>query len=110
MTHDFQKDKEILQHMLQIESLRYLGVLGPRRRTKRLLQDRPKLKSRTFKRRTTIPDHLRSPVGLPIGADGPDEIAISILADLILTRKGHTAEKRTTNGSTSSNRHLYSSP
>lgn len=109
MTHDFQKDKEILQHMLQIESLRYLGVLGPRRRTKRLLQDQPKLKSRTFKRRTTIPDHLRSPVGLPIGADGPDEIAISILAELILTKQGNSAEKGSSNGSTSSNRHLFSS-
>lgn len=72
MTHNFQKDQEILKTLLQ-KKLHYLGVLGPRKRTSRLLEGKE------------IPDWLHSPVGLPIGAEGPEEIAISILADVIKT-------------------------
>ncbi|WP_339145928.1 MULTISPECIES: XdhC family protein [unclassified Sutcliffiella] len=72
MTHNFQKDQEILQTAIT-KKIQYLGVLGPRKRTLRLLEGQD------------IPDFLHSPVGLPIGAEGPEEIAISILADLIKT-------------------------
>lgn len=73
MTHDFQKDKEILHLLLKKRPLNYLGILGPRKRTMRLLNG------------DSIPDVLHSPVGLAIGAEGPHEIAISIIADLIKT-------------------------
>lgn len=76
MTHHFQKDQEILKTLLQ-KKLQYLGVLGPRKRTTQLLDGKD------------IPDWLHSPVGLPISAEGPEEIAISIIADLI-----HTVRKR----------------
>lgn len=72
MTHHFQHDKELLQAILK-RDVRYVGVLGPRTRTSRLLDG------------DTIPEWIRSPVGLPIGAKGPEEIAISILADVIKT-------------------------
>jgi xanthine dehydrogenase accessory factor len=70
MTHHFARDKELL-HFLMKQNLHYLGVLGPRARTSRLLAGED------------IPSWIRSPVGLPIHAEGPAEIAISILADLI---------------------------
>ncbi|WP_199619205.1 XdhC family protein [Paenibacillus alkalitolerans] len=69
MTHHFQKDQQIM-HALLSKELQYIGILGSRVRTERLL-------------RGAIPRRLRSPVGLPIGAEGPEEIAISILADVI---------------------------
>ncbi|MGO4889294.1 XdhC family protein [Anaerobacillus sp. MEB173] len=72
MTHHFQKDREILKTLLQ-NRLQYLGILGPRKRTYQLLEGKE------------IPTWLHSPVGLPIGAIGPEEIAISILADVIKT-------------------------
>lgn len=72
MTHHFQKDQEILNTLLQ-KRLHYLGILGPRKRTLRLLEGKE------------IPDRLHSPVGLPIGGEGPEEIAISILAEIIKT-------------------------
>ncbi len=71
MTHDFQKDREILSYFLEEPNVDYLGILGPRKRTKRLLKD------------TSIPTFLQSPVGMDIGAEGPTEIAISIIADVI---------------------------
>ncbi|MDR6226785.1 XdhC family protein [Desmospora profundinema] len=80
MTHHFQRDREILQILLR-EKLNYIGVLGPRKRTSRLLGTEE------------IPNWIHSPVGLSIGAEGPEEIAISILADVIQTvrqrRKPH---------------------
>jgi xanthine dehydrogenase accessory factor len=69
-SHHFQRDQEFLLNLSE-KKVRYVGVLGPRERTKRLL------------RKQEIPDWIRSPVGLPIGAKGPEEIAISIIAELI---------------------------
>jgi xanthine dehydrogenase accessory factor len=74
MTHNFQRDKELLRALLAKE-LQYLGMLGPRERTARLLED------------ANISARLRSPVGLSIGAVGAEEIAISILADVIQHRR-----------------------
>lgn len=70
MTHHFAKDQEILHILLQ-ERLNYQGILGPRKRTGKLLEGEE------------IPDWFHSPVGLSIGSVGPEEIAISILADVI---------------------------
>lgn len=36
MTHQFERDRELL-HLLRDKKLSYLGILGPRRRTSRLL-------------------------------------------------------------------------
>ncbi|WP_442598983.1 XdhC family protein [Neobacillus sp. D3-1R] len=70
MSHDFSKDKEFLQFVLD-KDVAYIGVLGPRERTERLLNNSP------------IPQHLYSPIGLRIGAKGPNEIATSIMAEMI---------------------------
>lgn len=84
VSHNFQKDKEYLQYLLTKE-IRYLGVLGSKNRTQRLLEG------------NIIPPHVKSPIGLPIGAEGPEEIAVSIVAELIQQRKkskeGITHEK-----------------
>lgn len=82
MTHDFQKDKEILHFLLEYKQISYLGILGPRQRTSRLLNG------------AAIPEQLHSPVGLSIGANGPEEIAISIIADLIQTQRQFSGEQR----------------
>lgn len=96
MTHDFQKDKEILHSLLKYKQLSYLGVLGPRKRITRLLNG------------ATIPNHLHSPVGLAIGAEGPEEIAISIIAELIQTQRHGTNEKGLSFEQKRNNRYLSS--
>lgn len=70
MTHHFQRDKELLA-LLRNEELSYIGILGPRKRTERLFGN------------GSIPSCIASPVGLEIGAKGAEEIAISIVAELI---------------------------
>jgi xanthine/CO dehydrogenase XdhC/CoxF family maturation factor len=81
MTHHFQHDRALAEKLLHRELL-YLGILGPRRRTSRLMGERE------------IPKHVRSPVGLPIGAEGPEEIAVSIMADIV-GKLRLTSEERT---------------
>ncbi|RXJ00260.1 XdhC family protein [Anaerobacillus alkaliphilus] len=76
MTHNFRRDEEILAKLLK-EELLYIGILGPRQRTLRLLKNQDDI------------ERIHSPVGLPIGAVGPEEIAISIMAEIIkVVRKG----------------------
>ncbi len=69
-SHQFQKDQEVLLH-LPVKKVRYVGVLGPRERTKRLFRNQG------------IPECIHSPVGFSIGAKGQEEIAISIMAEMI---------------------------
>lgn len=70
MTHHFQRDKDIL-HRIRSYPPDYLGILGPKERTRRLLH--PNL----------LHGNIHSPVGLEIFAEGPEEIAVSICAELI---------------------------
>ena len=74
MSHHLATDRKYLAELAGVPS-RYLGVLGPRARRERLLHDlvdvAPELRER-----------LKGPVGLDIGADSPESIALSILADL----------------------------
>lgn len=81
MTHDFMKDQDIVTKLLEQGPLHYLGILGPRQRTKRLLKG------------ATIPYYIRSPVGLSIGSEGPEEIAISILAEIIKNNRTKAQQK-----------------
>jgi xanthine dehydrogenase accessory factor len=61
--------------LLAEKDLRYIEVIGSKQRTSRLLNFRE------------LPPQISTPVGLPIGAEGPEEIAISILAELIHVKK-----------------------
>ncbi|WP_121662399.1 XdhC family protein [Metabacillus litoralis] len=70
MTHHFQKDLELVKYLLK-KQLSYLGILGSKDRAQRLLQGKK------------VQDWVHSPVGLSIGAEGPHEIAVSIVAELI---------------------------
>jgi xanthine dehydrogenase accessory factor len=60
--------------------LRYLGLMGSRRKVARV---REELAALGFDLSGV---RLRAPIGLPIGGDSPGEIAISILAEVIGTR------------------------
>ncbi|RGR84994.1 XdhC family protein [Heyndrickxia coagulans] len=79
MTHNFSRDQEILAYVLQ-KNPHYLGVLGSAKRTKRLLGTEK------------LPPGVRSPAGLSISAEGPEEIAISIVAECIQLKNGRVGE------------------
>ncbi|WBL34959.1 XdhC/CoxI family protein [Tepidiforma flava] len=63
----------------------YLGMIGSRRRTTAVLDH---LRAEGFPEAEL--DRVRTPIGLDIGAETPEEIAISIIAEVILLRRGGT--------------------
>jgi len=75
MTHSLPQDRELLPRLLP-KALRYLGVLGPRSRTERLLAEMSPGPT------PAQLEKLHAPVGLDLGAEGAEEIALSILAEL----------------------------
>jgi xanthine/CO dehydrogenase XdhC/CoxF family maturation factor len=72
MSHSFAQDTFFLESLLQ-QPLGYLGVLGSRRRTLDLLARLG---------REAMPPHLHAPAGLDIGAETPEQIALSILSEV----------------------------
>ncbi|HEY6463441.1 MAG TPA: XdhC/CoxI family protein, partial [Polyangiaceae bacterium] len=73
MSHDYARDRDALA-MLLASGASYVGVLGPRRRAARLLDE--------LGMPGALDDpRLHAPVGLAIGAESPHEIALSIVAE-----------------------------
>lgn len=85
MTHNYLDDLEILKTLLPSPA-RYIGVLGPKARTERLLED---LGSQGIIYTTEQLTRLHGPIGIDIGADTPEEIAIAIIAEIqaVLTNR-----------------------
>lgn len=76
MTHNFDHDREILAFLLG-RDLRYIGALGPKKRTERIMEEL------TASGRVTRTDtNIHAPIGLDIGAQTPESIALSIVAEI----------------------------
>ncbi|MCC5636884.1 XdhC family protein [Nostoc sp. CHAB 5844] len=78
MTHQYKNDLALLKTLLP-SPVRYIGVLGPKSRTQQLLQE---LQSEGFIPAAAQLQRLFAPVGLDIGADSPEAIALSIVAEI----------------------------
>lgn len=78
LSHNYLQDQALLRNLLA-EPLAYLGVLGPHQRTQRLLAD---LKKEGIAPSDEQAARLFSPVGLDIGAETAEEIALSILGEI----------------------------
>lgn len=87
MTHNYGRDLAYLAALLP-SNLRYIGLLGPKKRRDRMLGEIFELYPLIL---PLCPNSLYNPAGLDIGADGPEEIALSILAEIssvLAGRKG----------------------
>lgn len=78
MTHRYISDLAFLKHLIPAP-LRYLGVLGPKRRMQQLWRD---LADYNIFPTNEQSQRLYSPVGLDMGAETPEEIALSIVAEI----------------------------
>ncbi len=76
MTHSLVNDRGWVELLLRT-SVPYVGVLGPRARTEEILEEI-----------TGSPRHPRvfGPVGMDIGSDGPEQVAVSIIAETLSVR------------------------
>lgn len=79
MNHHLERDREALRFALA-SGARYVGLLGPRSRLQRLVSA---LADRDHPLDAAALTRVRSPIGLALGAETPEEIAVSILGELI---------------------------
>jgi xanthine dehydrogenase accessory factor len=78
MTHNYNYDLATLELLLQTKC-RYIGTLGPGKRLQRLLNE---LEQNGVVISEEQRKAVHGPVGLDIGAEGAEEIALSILAEI----------------------------
>lgn len=89
VTRAHKYDFDCLRRLLTLEpGPGYIGMLGSRRRVRAAFD--ALLEAGIPRRRL---ETVSAPVGLDIGAETPDEIAVSIAAELILLRRGGTGER-----------------
>ncbi len=87
MSHNFMRDRDYLRGLLNTD-VSYIGMLGPNERLRRLLDD--------LGRQGVVPAgvdtaKLHGPAGLDIGAEGPEEIASAIVAEILAVSRGRGA-------------------
>jgi xanthine/CO dehydrogenase XdhC/CoxF family maturation factor len=75
MSHDYQKDLALLP-IFYSKQPAYLGLLGPRKRFLKMQNELPGPP-------LGAADFLFTPTGLEIGAESPQEIALSIAAEIV---------------------------
>ncbi|MEX2513201.1 MAG: XdhC/CoxI family protein [Cyclobacteriaceae bacterium] len=103
MTHNFNYDLAILKGLLPLQ-MPYLGVLGPKKKLEIMLENLSQQGSILSEREMS---RIFGPMGLNIGAEAPEEIALSIMAEIkavvsgekgtfLKDKKGpiHAAEKK----------------
>lgn len=78
MTHHYLHDADLLKVLLPLP-LRYLGLLGSKKRTQQLLH---KVQRESVSPNQINLDLIHSPIGLDIGADTPEEIALAVAAEI----------------------------
>lgn len=79
MSHNFVYDKEVLAQVMDSKA-HYIGILGPKKRGDKMLKA---LKDEHGIEPTKEQlGRVHYPIGLDIGAETPDEIAVSIIAEI----------------------------
>jgi xanthine/CO dehydrogenase XdhC/CoxF family maturation factor len=78
MTHNYNYDLTLLRELIK-KDFQYIGILGPRKKLDRMLAD--------LQEEAPSPDQdrlaaIHSPIGLDIGAETAEEIAVSIVAEI----------------------------
>jgi xanthine dehydrogenase accessory factor len=82
LSRGFSRDRAILAKLLK-KDFTYIGMIGSKRKMENVIR---------VLKEEGIPDQafskLKSPIGLDIGAETPEEIAISIAGEIVAVRKG----------------------
>lgn len=83
MTHNYMHDRDLLRAFLPTAAA-YIGMLGPRARTEKILRELEADGVTIDARR----EQIFGPVGLDIGSETPDEIALAALGEILAVARG----------------------
>jgi xanthine/CO dehydrogenase XdhC/CoxF family maturation factor len=75
MSHSYETDKQNLKKLIG-HKLKYIGILGPKIRSEKILSE---LNQEGFQ---TNNENIFAPIGLDIGANTPEEIALSMVSEI----------------------------
>ncbi len=84
MTHNFLRDKDYVRSLIGAP-VRFIAMLGPGARTQRLLTE---LRHEGVPIGDDVLARLHGPAGLDVGAEGPEEIAAAIVAEIVAVKRG----------------------
>lgn len=89
MTHNYNYDLGVLREFILNEHAPYVGSLGPKKKLERMFRD---LEEDGFVVTEAHKTRIYGPVGLDIGAETSEEIALSVLAEIkaVLNKKPGT--------------------
>jgi xanthine/CO dehydrogenase XdhC/CoxF family maturation factor len=90
MTHSYEQDRGWLAAVLPLAP-RYLGVLGARRRSSLLVSEASAMSGLSI---SDCCDRIYAPVGLDLGGDGPEAIALAVMAEAHACCMGKLASSR----------------
>ena len=90
MTHSYEQDRALLQQLLPIAP-RYFGLLGARHRTSLLVSE---VAAALGWKLSQCAERLHAPVGLDLGGDAPEAVALAILAEAHAVCHGRNAASR----------------
>ena len=88
VTRGHQHDEIVIEQAVRTGA-RYIGMIGSRRKIATLWR---MMSARGTPRE--LLDRVHAPIGLDIGADTPEEIAVSIVAEMILARRGEKRKRK----------------
>lgn len=78
MSHNYEYDRDVLRKLLGAHTP-YIGILGPRKRFDKMQQE---FSVAGITLSEFDLQRIHSPIGLDIGAEAPDEIALSIISEI----------------------------
>jgi len=87
MTHNFAHDRDLLRGFLGTAA-RYIGVLGPKARTEKLLDE---LRREGIRLVEFDLNRIYAPLGLDLGSEGPEEIAVAIIGEILAVEASRPA-------------------
>ena len=79
LTHNYHYDLAVLKELIRHKEIPYIGILGPKKKFERMKED---LEKDGVKLSPDLLKKIYSPIGLEIGAETPEEIGLSILAEI----------------------------
>jgi len=87
MSHNYEYDRDVLKKLIDSPAS-YIGIMGPRKRFDKMVKE---LKDQGIQLDDQDLSRIYSPIGLDIGAEAPDEIALSLIAEVQAKFSNRTA-------------------